>query len=103
MLIAIPFVSTGHPAAFALTSALRHWRTYTEVDGCGSALLAAIAICPLAASTNCPLAVTDVAKRSLVAIVGAGGRVLDRHFWGTGLRLSPLCAGVAYVGHCANP
>jgi hypothetical protein len=41
-------------------------------------MLAAIAICPLAASTTCPLAVTVVAKRSLVAIVGAGGRVLDR-------------------------
>jgi hypothetical protein len=23
----------------------------------------------------------------------------DRHFWGSGLRRSPLCAGVAYVRH----
>ena len=59
-------------------------------------MLAAIAICPLAASTTCPLAVTVVAKRSLVAIVGAGGRVLDRHIEDAPEALEPDIIGGGY-------
>jgi hypothetical protein len=68
-------------------------------------MLAAIAICPLAASTTCPLAVTVVAKRSLVAIVGAGGRVLDRHFPGVYQATEPRLIDASYrtVAWCTSP
>jgi dihydrofolate reductase len=44
------------------------------------------------------LAVTVIAKRSLVTIVGAGGRVLDRQVWGN-YRVAPPSPMVGRRGH----
>jgi hypothetical protein len=64
--------------------------------------LAANAICPLAANTNCPLAVTVIEKQSPVTIVGAGGRVLDRHLGDAGTALRHEIMGGLPLGEIAG-
>ena len=42
-------------------------------------------------------------RRPVTPVSAPLATALERHFWGNGLRPSPLCAGVADVRHSANP